>query len=339
MSSPLDSRLRRLTVDTPDGLAARARAGAAEPRVAAGRRTLPRFAVALALLLVAVVTVTGAGSYFAPRYGQALADSPVGPITDPLLRASGLAAGEVTPVNQTVTSAGHTIDLVAAYGDGIQTTVYLQVDGLPMAAPYQGKGKVMGDRYLAGETLTDQFGRTYEPRGGSGTTLTVFEPLAGPAAALGGRMTLRITRLTSMQPGGDLRVAPRVDGDWTFRFTLLPRPARDLALPAPVRIGDTTYTFTSVRAASILAVHIRLSGGAVGRWDAASSQPGSLPASVITAYQTQLYDERGLPQRVSSGSFGGSSMDLSWVLEGPGHYRLHLGDPQGGADLWFNVPR
>lgn len=342
MSPSLESRLRALEIEVPAGLAARAKTGAAA-RPTVGRRRLPALARTLAVLAVLAVAANAVVTYFAPAYGQALADSPIGPLTQPLLRAGGLSAGDVTPVDQSVTSSGHTIQVVGAYADGIQTTIYMQVDGRPLAAPAHGVGKVWGDRYLAAETLTDQFGRSYEPRGTSGTTVTVFEPLAGPAAALGGRLTLHVTRLWLVREGpdpGNPESAPHVDGDWTFRFTLTQRPAHDLPLPGPLRIGDTTYTFTAVQAASVMTVKIRVSGGAVERWNAATSGrvSGPLPSDVIDPYLTELYDEGGRAQRGGYGGGDGATIDRSWVLHGPGRYRLHIGDVQSGVDVWFTVP-
>jgi hypothetical protein len=195
-------------------------------------------------------------------------------------------------------------------------------------------------RYFADLTLTDQFGRSYQARGGSGTTQTDFEPLAGPASVLGGRLTLHVARLSLTQgPSAGQRVPPHVDGDWRFHFTLVPRQAHQLPLPRPLEIGDTKYTFTSVQAASIMAVKIRVSGGAVERWNAvtASRVPGPMPPDVFSYYQTELYDVAGRRQPESYGEFGGDSINVSWVLQGPGRYRLHVGDPKGGTDVWFTV--
>lgn len=293
---------------------------------------------ALAILLALAAAANAAATYFAPAYGQALADSPTGPITEPLLRASGLTAGAVTPFDQSVTSAGHTIRLVGAYSDGLQTTVFLQVDGQPLAAPRSPGGKVWGDRYGAEMRLTDQFGRQYAPYGTSGTSVSVYEPLSGPAAVVGARLTLHLSRLYDMSrrntAAGPEERPPSVDGDWTFRFVLVQRPAHALPLPAPIHIGDTTYTFTSVRAAATLSVRIRVSGGAVSRWN----QPGpggGVRGDEAGAYLVELYDRTGRPQREG---FGGDSIDLSWILDGPGRYRLHVGGTQG-VDVWFDVPK
>lgn len=342
MTRSLESRLRDLEIDAPGDLSVRARAAAA---ARPGRRVSPsRVAATLAVLLAVAVAANAGATYFAPAYGQALADGPAGVIAEPLLHASGLTAGAVTPVDQSVTSAGHTIRLVAAYADGLQTAVFLQVDGQPLAVPSPPFGKVAADKYLADTTLTDQFGRQYPSRGGSGTSWTVFEPLAGPAATVGGRLTLHVGRLTATRQGdpsgGPDPRAPHVDGNWTFHFVLVARPSHDLPLPTPIRLGDTTYTFISVRAATTLVVHIRVSGGAVSRWNADAQRLGpGLRRDLADDYFVELYDRAGRPQREGFGERGGDTIDLSWFLAGPGHYRLHLGGATQGADIWLDVPR
>lgn len=335
--TPLDTRLRRLAVETPDDLVAQARTRAAgRPR----RRLTPALvAAAVAVAVVVLATANEAAAYFVPAYGRAIADTPLGLLTQPLLRAGGQTAEQVTPIGTTVTSAGHSIQLVGAYADGLQTTIYLQVDGQPLAAPVTATGKVMGDRWSASMELTDDAGRSYQARGSSGSSVTDFEPLRGPAARSGVQLTLRVTRLWDMGvPTRSKRDAPpHVDGNWTFHFTLRQRPAVDLALPAPVTIGDTTYTFTSIRAADTMAVKIRVSGGAVTRWGQIGGAPP--PPATMAAYRVELYDAAGVAQRIGYGGFGGDRIDASWVLDGSGRYRLHVGPAEGGADYWFDVPR
>jgi hypothetical protein len=80
-------------------------------------------------------------------------------------------------------------------------------------------------------------------------------------------------------------------------------------------------------------VHIRVSGGAVSRWNA------GLGGDLGDAYFVELYDRAGRPQREGFGEFGGDSIDLSWFLAGPGRYRLHVGSAAQGADVWLDVPR
>lgn len=127
-------------------------------------------------------------------------------------------------------------------------------------------------------------------------------------------------------------------GNWTFHFTLRQRPAVDLPLPTPLTIGDTTYTFVSIRAADTMAVKIKVSGGAVTRWSAIKG-PGAPTPGTMEPYRVELYNAAGVAQRIGFGSFGGDQIDASWVLDGSGRYRLHVGPDQGGADYWFDAPR
>lgn len=338
--TPLETRLRDLAIEAPDDLAARARARAGGPEQA--RRPRPALVAAVvAVALVVLATANEAAANFVPAYGRAIADTPLGVLTQPLLRAGGQTAEQVTPIGTTVTSSGHSIQLVGAYADGLQTTIYLQVDGKPLAAPGPPAGKVAGDRYMASMELTDDAGHRYQPRGGSGSSVTVFEPLQGPATRTGVRLTLRVTQLwdLSVAPRSKHDAPPRVVGNWTFHFTLKQRPAVGLALPAPLTIGDTTYTFTSIRAADTMAVQIKLSGGAVTRWNQIKRGPGPLPTGTMDPYRVDLYNAAGAPQRAGYGNLGGDRINATWVLDGSGRYRLHVGPDQGGADYWFDVPR
>lgn len=337
----LETRLRSLAIEAPDDLVARARArvwAAGRPR----HRLTPALVAALvAAALVVLATANEAAAYFVPAYGRAIADTPLGLLTQPLLRAGGQTAEQVTPIGTTVTSAGHSIQLVGAYADGLQTTIYLQVDGQPLAAPATPTGKVVGDRYLAGMELTDDAGHRYLERGSSGSSVTDFEPLRGPAARSGVRLTLRVTSLRdlSVAPRSKQDASPHVDGNWTFHFTLKQRPAVDLPLPTPLTIGDTTYTFTSIRAADTMALKIKVSGGAVTRWSQIKPGPGGPPPFTMEPYHVKLYNAAGVAQRIGFGGFGGDQIDASWVLDGSGRYRLHVGPEPGGADYWFDVSR
>jgi hypothetical protein len=338
--TPLDTRLRSLAIEAPDDFVARARARAQAAERPRRRLTPALVAAVVAAVLGVLATANEAAAYLVPAYGRAVADTPLGLLTQPLLRAGGQTVEQVTPFGTTVTSAGHSIQLVGAYADGLQTTIYLQVDGQPLAAPAGPTGKVVGDRYMAGMELTDDAGHRYQEHGGSGSSVTVFEPLRGPAARSGVRLTLHVTRLwdLSVAPRSKQDAPPHVDGSWTFRFTLKQRPAVDLALPAPLTIGDTTYTFISIRAADTMAVRIEVSGGAVTRWSQISGPGGARP-DTMEPYRVELYNAAGVAQRIGFGSFGGDQIDASWVLDGSGRYRLHVGADQGGADYWFDVPR
>src|SRR5438045_9779143 len=98
----------------------------AQPRHWIPARLLAAVTAALALLVIA----NGAAAYYAPRYGQALAQVPlVGGISAKLLEFSGVTASKVTVVNDSSTSSGHTVRLVAAYADGLRTVVFVAIDG------------------------------------------------------------------------------------------------------------------------------------------------------------------------------------------------------------------
>ncbi len=82
MTDLLERELHKLDFDVPDGLVDRAIAGAARAPVRA--RTPQQFGVATrmavgraAALVVAILFVNLLAAYFAPRYGQALADAPI----------------------------------------------------------------------------------------------------------------------------------------------------------------------------------------------------------------------------------------------------------------------
>jgi hypothetical protein len=339
--TPLENRLRDLRIDAPDDLAVRARARALSAERPRRRLTPALVAAVVAVALVVLATANEAAAYFVPAYGRAIAGTPLGVLTQPLLRAGGQTAEQVTPVGTTVKSSGHSIQLVGAYADGLQTTIYLQVDGQPLAAPATPTSKVAGDRYLASMELTDDAGHRYAARGGSGSSVTDFEPLTGPAARTGVHLTLRVTALMDMSytPRSKHDAPPTVNGSWTFHFTLKQRPAVGLPLPAPLTIGDTTYTFTSIRAADTMAVQIRLRGGAVTRWKQIKPVPGGPPPGTMDPYSVELYNAAGTRQRIGYGMLGGDRIDASWVLDGTGRYRLHVGPDQSGADYWFDVPK
>lgn len=327
-----------MTIDTPADLAAKAKARASAPTRGRRGRTAVLVAAALVLTLLLASGADVAAAYFVPGYAKAVADTPLGVLTEPLLHANGQTPAQITASGQTVTSSGHTIRLIGAYADELQTTIYLQVDDQPLAAPASPTGKVVGDRYTANVELRDQFGRTYQERGGSGTSSLDFEPLTSSAARTGIGLTLHISRLydmTTLTANGQGGPA-YVDGDWTFQFTLKQRRALVLPLPAPLTVGKLTYTFTSIKAADTFAVKITVSGGDIQRLDQIA--PASGPSvNDLSAYQVDLYNQAGEPQRISYGSLDRSHINASWVLDGTGRYRLHVGGPQG-TDYWFDVP-
>src|SRR5215471_15350661 len=83
----------------------------------ASRRRAPhralRISVAVAAAVVAILLINIAAAYFAPKYQQAVADTPgLGPASQRLLSGVGLTEADVTVVSDSATSAGHTLKLV-----------------------------------------------------------------------------------------------------------------------------------------------------------------------------------------------------------------------------------
>jgi hypothetical protein len=334
----LGSRLRALQVPVPATL--RAKVVAPEP---VGLRTAGKLrhglgirragAAAVALSVIAVLNLGAA--YFFPRYGAALADSPaIGAVSRPLLAGAGLDGADVAVVNDVATSAGHTLRLVAAYADGVQTVFFVQIDGESLAT---AGTPTKAAHYLVvmDATLHDQFGRSYQhgasPSGEQRSI--VFSPLSSPAAESGGRVTLHIGRLLNVGDGS------RVEGDWTLHATLFQHAAHALALPAPISLAGNTYTFTSIRSASVLEVKWTVTGPAVrqalDQWQTGRGGRGEDPF---------------LPRLVGSSALaqGGWTIDpktnvlsgtTTFLINRPGTYQLRVGSSDiGFADRTIVVP-
>src|SRR5205823_15127075 len=107
------------------------------------RRRNPARLVAVAVAGVAVLVIAnGVAAYIAPRYGQALAQVPlVGGISAKLLEFSGVTASKVTVVNDSPTSSGHTVRLLAAYADGLRTVLFIANDGKGLAGNPKAYGR------------------------------------------------------------------------------------------------------------------------------------------------------------------------------------------------------
>src|SRR5258708_15648511 len=163
MTDLLERELHKLDFDVPDGLVDRAIAGAARAPVRA--RTPQQFGVATrmavgraAALVVAILFVNLLAAYFAPRYGQALADAPiVGGVTSPVLRYSGLDASQITHLDVSASSSGHTIKVVGAYAATERTVLLLGICGRPHRLPMKEAA-----RCDAEGTFVDQFAFEYQ---------------------------------------------------------------------------------------------------------------------------------------------------------------------------------
>ena len=147
----------------------------AKSRPRPNRRRVPAWlAAAAALLLFGNLAVV----YFAPTYGLALAGTPgLGDAVQPVLEFSGLNPDQLTPANETASSAGHTIRVTGGFADPTRTVVLIEVDGQhPLPNKHQTCCEVEA-------RLTDQFGVSYAQRHNLDVLTLAFEPLTGPELA------------------------------------------------------------------------------------------------------------------------------------------------------------
>nr|MDQ6946505.1 hypothetical protein [Actinomycetota bacterium] len=315
-----------------------------------GHRGLLRPAAAFLIALTLIALGNFGAAYYAPRYGQALAQVPlVGGIYGKALQYYGLVPQNVTVVNDSSTSSGHTVRLVAGYADGLRTVLVVEIDGRTLtygktSHPSPGEFGVgnHGETPDLGYTLTDQFGHSYTERIGNGyENYMQFQPLAWPASKVGARLTLHITTLRKLwlAPGQD-----ELAGDWTLHATLVAEPVHLLALPSPVRTANVVYTFTSVRVTST-AVHIEwtVTGALID--DPRLTNHGTQTEQQLTSdyFLPRLFDSAG---RETQNSVSGITfsrpvkVEFNGYVTGHGRYRLQLGDALTGAadEVWIVVP-
>jgi hypothetical protein len=304
----------------------------AEPaRPVSRMRLLQASALAAALLLFA----SAVGSYFAPRFAQALADAPgLGTFSGPMLRGSGLAAAHLTSLNDVARSSGYTIHLAGGYADATRTLLLIHVDSPSGVYPLAGGSST---------TLADQVGRSYHLTGAVATPgvggmdeILMFEPIGLPASVLGARLNLHITtiRIFSDRPavappntvaGRDLLDLP---GRWDLHGTLVVEKARALPLPADGRMGDSTFHFTEVRATpASIAVRIQVSEPLASQVnkEVGETIPGVAkphPALVIRLLDPSGAElQRSYGARLGSGS-GPAEVELLAARATSGPYRL-----------------
>ena len=310
-------------------------------------------AVGMAVAVVILLNVVAA--YYAPTYSRAVADAPgIGGPSSKVLAAFGLSAADVTSINDTASSAGHTLHLAAGYADGLRTVLYVSIDGRGLDGNPKEFGMNAGDYGLGEFTLTDQFGRSYAPNGVGGPTMIQFTPLAWPASRVGARLTLHVTSIQAMW----LRGAGEVQGDWTLHATLVAEPAHTLVLPSPVHTPQANYTFTSIRSsATTLIIRWTVDGPAVDRinvlWkDARIKTLPQVPQGPPNAEQQQLerdyfwpqvFDTSGRQVLLSEWGFTFAKRatgELTAYIPGPGRYRIQLGGTLTADALqrWIVVP-
>jgi hypothetical protein len=310
---------------------------------------------AVGMAIVAVLLVNVAAAYYAPTYSRALADAPgIGGTSSKILGAFGLNPSDVTSINDTATSSGHTLRLAAGYADGLRTVFFVSIDGKGLEGNPKGFGMNPGDYGLGNLTLSDQFGRSYEPSGVGSPNSIPFTPLTWPASRVGARLTLHVTSIDALW----LRGAGEVQGDWTLHATLVAEPAHPLALPAAVHTAQAGYTFTSIRSsATTLTIRWTVDGPALDRvnelWAAAGSRTDpTVPPAPPTAEGQQLQRDYFWPQvfdasgrQVQLSIWGitftkPATGEITVFIPGPGRYRILLGGALTADDMqrWIVVP-
>jgi Domain of unknown function (DUF4179) len=280
-----------------------------QKRVLQRVRTRQRVRRGFGIGAVALCTLVGmllGTSYFAPRFATALASIPfVNSVTGPVLGATGLAnvSGQVTALSDSSESAGISVQLIGGYADAIRTVLFLHV-------------KAPGDVVLQGDTLTDQFGTTYTELGSYGNTASgasalEFSPLSGPAAAVGARLTLHISHVSS--DGG-----PDVSGSWQLSGTILATETTNLPAPEAGFLGPASLRFTeALHSPNAVELRFTVSG--------LSAAQASDPASHLTTIVT---DDHGavvpiLSERSVSGS-SGIGWVVDWVPDGSAVYQVQI---------------
>jgi hypothetical protein len=171
--------------------------------------------------------------YFAPVTGAALADSPVGPFSTFVLREAGLGNGSaVISQDSSASQSGVTVRLFGVSANPIHTVVLLRFTPA-------GTGFVYAN-------LTDQFGVSYDIRGGVGDLRTgdialEFAPPNAVTSTLGMRFTLT---MTLDRPDGTV-----VPGSWVIHGIAVPHSSVAIAAPQPATTGSVRVTFSGGREA------------------------------------------------------------------------------------------
>jgi hypothetical protein len=327
------------------------------PRPDSPRRARPvaiRVVGGVAATVIAILLINVIAAYFAPKYERALADTGVGAISQRLLSAFGLKAGDVTAVSDSATSAGHTLKLVGAYADGLRSVLFIEIDGRGLGGNPKQYGLHPGDWGINYDdiTLTDQFGHSYGGAGLGGPSDLQFQPLAWPASEVGGRLTLHITGIWAMwkflKQGPNNTEALTTHGDWSLHVTLISAPYHTITLPAPVHSPMADYTFTGISASETeMVLHWTVGGPANDQVRAQQSTPLSantdpMANPLMRDYFTpRVFDAGGSEVRMQDWGFtwpktGPAHGEMTVFINGPGRYRIQLG---GAVDsLWVDVP-
>lgn len=310
----LGQRLTRLTIATPPyPHEVRARRS-----LVATRRVVRRGGLAVSATL-SLCLANGVAAYFLPAYAAALASAPIiSAVSQPALDIAGLSAGEVRPINQRGSLNGVTVTLAGGYADGVNTTLFLQLDGITK------------DNGFGGLYLTDQFGQRYDLTGGVGIGVgaypAFFQPLRGAAAQVGARLTLHAI------VGHGLR--PEPSGEIQLHATLLANSAKRLATPQPIVSEGSTYSVLGLEYSNnAIAVHTRMSGQLIeadltaeaaikARHSGGVSFPGVYLVDPSGRYQTPIANENA--QQIETILQREHALDETriFTLSAPGTYRI-----------------
>ena len=344
MTDDLELRLRNLPSSAVLRHADESAIGRLEPRSRKSRRGVQILAAA-AVALIAVLLANVVVAYFAPRYERAIANSGVGPISQKFLAAVGLNDANVTAVNDSATSSGHTVALAAGYADGLRTVLLLTIDGRGLTGDPKAFGRSPGDYGvdLDRVTLSDQFGRTYGfGMGAMGLNELLYEPLGWPASGVGARLTLHITALWGIWQ----RPFAQVDGDWTLHATLISSAVHTLPLPAPVNTTEADYRFTGISATDTeMVVHWTVAGPVndqLAKYRAAPPPANPFSDPLFDQYlRPHVYDEAGTELQFQEFGYtwpktGPADGGLTVFIKGPGRYRIQIGTVAPAA--WVVVP-
>jgi hypothetical protein len=271
----LGQRLRELPVEQPDPGAVAARVLANHRSVATRRSwSLPPMVRPFAAVVAGLIVLWGV-FYMSPATGAALADAPgVGTFSSFVLQEVGLGSGSsVTPENAVVSQSGVTIRLLGVSANPIHTLLLLNISPktyLPMGA-----------------SLTDQFGISYEERGGYGDLRTgdwaaIFAPPSGVASAVGMRFTLTFNGISTGQGV--------IQGTWAFHGIALVHTGVTFSAPAAAAMGEVTITFSNGRVVDgILEMNARVRGVTMDQLGLSQKQT----ADAVPPLLVEVYDSGG----------------------------------------------
>lgn len=320
---PLAQRLATIDVGAAaDRVAQRALARAAAPL--ASPHPLLRLRLVFAAIAVMAAGVLGA-SYFAPHFGQALADAPVigGPV-GAALAPMGLSnvSGHVTALSDSATANGYRVALAGGYADAIRTVLLVEINPPGRSALLARSDAV---------TLTDQFGHRYDLTAGfantqSGIEALEFTPLTWPASSVGARLTLA---LSSLSGPGALDVVP---GDWRLHGTIDAGEVVYLSLPAAGQLGGGSMRFTQIALTpNALQATIVTTGALLDQLSDTALAAGKGQPSV----QVTLVDAHGTAFAPLSMRTSEETASIVWPRPAPGRYDLTL--TYGGSALTRSI--